>query len=73
MDQKLPCVVLLDLMMPVMSGWSVVSAMRADPRLRSIPICVITAVAKQAPAEAECVLEKPVAVPELLQAVGSYC
>ena len=38
-----PCVILLDLMMPVMDGWAFLSACRADPRCREIPIVVMSA------------------------------
>jgi len=35
--------ILLDLMMPVMDGWAFLSACRADPRCREIPIVVLSA------------------------------
>jgi len=35
--------VLLDLMMPFMSGWDVLHAMQAHPTLASIPVVVMTA------------------------------
>lgn len=38
-----PNLVILDLMMPELDGFAVVEAMKADPRLRDIPIIVITA------------------------------
>ena len=38
-----PSIILLDLGMPVMSGWEVISAMRQDERLRSVPVIVISA------------------------------
>src|SRR5437868_4530767 len=38
-----PCVVLLDLMMPVMDGWQLLEAMRADHHLRAIPVMVLSA------------------------------
>ncbi len=38
-----PAIILLDLMMPVMSGWQVMDALRVSPTLRSIPIIVISA------------------------------
>src|SRR6478752_5831532 len=39
-----PHLVLLDLMMPVMSGWEVLRAMRADRILQAVPVVVISAV-----------------------------
>ncbi len=38
-----PQVVLLDLLMPGLSGYDVVEKMRADPRLASVPVIAITA------------------------------
>lgn len=35
--------VILDLMMPVVSGWDVLRERAADPRLRCIPVIVLTA------------------------------
>ncbi len=42
---QLPDLVLLDLAMPGMDGLSVLSAMRGDPRLRGLPVILLTAVA----------------------------
>jgi CheY-like chemotaxis protein len=38
-----PCVILLDLMMPVMSGAEFYAEMRSDPALADIPVVVISA------------------------------
>ena len=38
-----PDIVVLDLMMPVLDGFGVMAAMRADPLLTSIPVVVLTA------------------------------
>lgn len=38
----LPVVVLLDLKMPKVDGLEVLSAMRADPQLKSVPVVMIT-------------------------------
>jgi len=40
---KLPDLVLLDIMMPVMDGFAVLANMKADPFLRDIPVIVISA------------------------------
>jgi len=39
----LPDLILLDLNMPVMSGWEVLEALNADEGLRSIPVAVLSA------------------------------
>jgi CheY-like chemotaxis protein len=38
-----PCVVLLDLMMPVMDGWDFRTEQLRDPSLTQIPVCILTA------------------------------
>jgi CheY-like chemotaxis protein len=59
-----PAVILLDLMMPVMSGWQVIEALRASPTLRTIPVIVISA-AHQMPKDVIAV-PKPFRFEELL-------
>src|SRR5437868_5097346 len=39
----LPCVILLDLMMPVMSGWVFREEQQADAKLAGIPVVVLSA------------------------------
>jgi DNA-binding response OmpR family regulator len=39
-----PDLVLLDLTMPGMSGWDVLMAIRTSPKLRKIPVIIMTAV-----------------------------
>jgi CheY-like chemotaxis protein len=40
---RLPAVVLLDLMMPVMDGWQFRNAQRRDPLFAAVPVVAITA------------------------------
>jgi DNA-binding response OmpR family regulator len=42
----MPDLVLLDLMMPDMSGWDVYQHMKADDRMREIPVIIVTAKAQ---------------------------
>lgn len=42
-QELLPQLVLLDLMMPDMDGWEVYRRMKADPRTHHIPVIVVTA------------------------------
>ena len=39
-----PQLILLDLMMPGMSGWDVLMSLKVNPKLRKIPVIVMTAV-----------------------------
>jgi chemosensory pili system protein ChpA (sensor histidine kinase/response regulator) len=42
MEEHVPDVVLLDIEMPRMDGYEVAAHMRADPRLKHVPIIMIT-------------------------------
>ena len=43
-----PALILLDLLMPEKDGWEVVAALKADPRLKKVPIVLMSAVPPQA-------------------------
>jgi CheY-like chemotaxis protein len=69
-----PCVVLLDLAMPVMDGWQFLSAVQADAALATIPIVIASAHgATHAPAGVAGVLRKPFDLDRLLQVVARHC
>jgi len=69
--------ILLDLMMPVMSGWEFRAEQSKDPALAAIPVVVvtadITAADKAAAVGAAGCLLKPIELPELLDLVERYC
>jgi CheY-like chemotaxis protein len=71
-----PCVVLLDLMMPVMTGWEFRDAQRGDPALSDIPVVILTADGRaQSKADSLGVgkfLRKPLQLEELLGTVRSF-
>jgi CheY-like chemotaxis protein len=68
------CLVLLDLMMPVMNGFEFAKAMRANDVLAPIPIVVVTAFGDAAGfVGAHAVLRKPVDLDMLLTLVQKYC
>lgn len=54
-----PGLIILDLMMPEMSGWEFRERQQNDPRLRSIPVVVVTASGLVENVEADAVLSKP--------------
>ena len=70
-----PCVILLDLMMPVMNGWEFRRALDLDPVLRDVPVVVVSAatgeMANRARAAAH--LPKPLDMDQLLEIVGDLC
>jgi len=57
-ERRLPDVVILDLMMPDVSGFDVIDSLRASPRTAKLPIMVLTA--KQLTAEEERTLQRSV-------------
>ena len=73
----LPCVILLDIMMPVMDGRAFRAAQLLDPRLCDIPIVVVTANANLGEMEAELktsgALRKPVSLKQLFKIAEQYC
>src|SRR5689334_9015572 len=42
-----PCVILLDVLMPGMTGWELLARLRADTTLAAIPVVVITGAAER--------------------------
>lgn len=69
-----PCVVLLDLVMPGMDGWTLLAVLRADPLLATIPIVIASAhAATHAPVGALEVLHKPFDLAELFAVVERHC
>jgi len=72
-----PGVILLDLMMPGMNGWELRAEQLRDPKLRAVPVVVMTgdgnAASKAAALDAADYLQKPIDVPKLLQMMARYC
>ena len=69
-----PCLILLDLMLPVLDGWHLVERLRTDPRLAQIPIAVLSAFdSPPPPSDIVGFLRKPVLDDTLLELVGAYC
>lgn len=71
-----PALILLDLMMPGMSGWQVIGALKASPQTRSIPVVLLSA-RRDLPATASelgivTFLAKPFDIDELLNIVHRH-
>jgi CheY-like chemotaxis protein len=69
------CVIVLDLMMPVMDGWEFRRHQIEDARLRKIPTIVVSAAGRERLSQisADAYLSKPVDMDELLQRVSQFC
>jgi two-component system sensor histidine kinase/response regulator len=61
--RRVPDVVLLDLMMPVMNGWQVLETLRSSPEHAQIQVVVLSAF--EAPGAVD-FIEKPIQLPRLL-------
>ena len=72
-QDPLPDLIVLDLMIPMMSGWDVLDGMRADVRLRHIPVVVVTAltgrILRERPLVADAVMIKPLNYDEFFATV----
>lgn len=65
-----PSLIVLDLMMPSLSGWDVLDALRGDRALADIPVAVMSAGgARTPPSGATCFLQKPIDLDALLDVV----
>lgn len=71
-----PCLILLDLMMPGMSGWELRAELARDPKLNSVPLVVLSGrggTELQRGLEGAEILRKPIDLPRLLGTVARYC
>jgi len=74
-----PNLILLDLMMPVMSGWDVLEELRTNPTFASLPIVVFTAAGDAGEGGVNDrtlnrpVLRKPIDLDLLLEMVNKIC
>ncbi len=73
----LPCLIFLDLMMPVMDGEQFLQEKCRDPRLSEVPVILVTAdghaTAKATALGVHGGLRKPVQLDDLLSTVARYC
>jgi CheY-like chemotaxis protein len=68
--QREPCLILLDLMMPVMNGWELARALQDSETLRRIPIALVTAYYDETEVvAAKAVIRKPIELDVLLGVV----
>jgi len=71
-----PALILLDLLMPAKDGWEVVASVKAEPRLRDVPIVVMSAIPPRSTTlQAQGIagtLTKPFTVEELMFVVTRF-
>ena len=70
-----PDVITLDVMMPGMDGWAVLTALKADPALAEIPVIMLTIVDERTLGDAlgaSGYLTKPIEREPLLSVLGKY-
>ena len=79
-EEDLPDLLILDLLMPRMDGWGVIREMRSEPRFVGVPIMVLTTVIEDASRrryeletgiamDVQQYIQKPVAPSELIRRV----
>ena len=71
-----PCLILLDLMMPVMGGSELLTILRSSETLGAIPVVVISAwsdEAKRLGTRIQDFISKPVALRQLTTTITSFC
>ena len=74
--ERKPELILLDLMMPVMNGWELAAALKANPEWSDIPVVLITAhhdgEGKRQETGAKAVITKPFDIDHLAEVVSTY-
>lgn len=72
LEEELPFLVILDLLMPVLSGNEVIERMRESDRLGKVPILITTSDPSRAPSGIP-LLKKPLDLGRLLTLVRQHC
>jgi len=70
--EKLPDLVVLDLMMPLVDGHQVLDTMKNDPQLAPIPVVVLSAVARERPVGAAAFLRKPIPLQKFFDTIKGF-
>jgi CheY-like chemotaxis protein len=72
-----PCLIVLDLMMPVMTGWEFCVEKNKDPSLAEIPVVVVSAITTEDPRFIDtCAVDyvpKPIDFERLLRVLDRHC
>lgn len=73
LNDFVPCMVLLDLVMPRMDGWDLCETLRGRPTFEQVPIIVHSSSTRTAPSGATRVIAKPLSYEGLLELVATHC
>ena len=69
-----PCLVLLDMMMPIMNGREFLDTIMKDAYLAPIPVLIVSAIADRTNTEGSVgFLKKPIDIDVVLNVVAHYC
>jgi CheY-like chemotaxis protein len=68
----LPCIIILDLLMPVLDGNEMYQHMQSDPALARVPVIISTSDPRRAPSGVP-IMKKPVSLLRLLASVKEHC
>jgi|SRR6185437_11834261 two-component system, chemotaxis family, chemotaxis protein CheY len=74
-NSERPCVIIVDLYMPVMDGRQFISALSGSESWASIPVVVVSAVSgcSAAGLNATAIFQKPLDIDALMKLVAEYC
>ena len=72
LQTRRPCLVILDLMMPVMTGMELIEAMGREPALSELVIVISTSAPERAPAGFP-VVQKPVDIQRVFELIARTC
>ncbi len=77
MRRRRPCLVLLDMIMPVMSGWDFMVAVEREPGLAAVPTIILSATHAAMPRQvalgSAVLVGKPYDVDALIELVHRHC
>jgi two-component system chemotaxis response regulator CheY len=68
-----PCLILLDMMMPVMTGEEFLEHVQQDPVLNTYPVIICSATSRSTLPGARSIIRKPFMAEDLLASVAAHC
>ncbi|MFP5384896.1 MAG: response regulator [Bacteriovoracia bacterium] len=69
-----PCIIFLDLMMPVMNGWDFIETIEKDVVLAKIPVVIVSAFADSGKSlHVKGIVKKPIDINVLMKIANQYC